>query len=106
MTPKYFNFQKTFYLKNYSYFNDLKNAPNFFGSIVVMTYFMFVLLRPHRNDREQFQRKEGRSVDFHEILKYIVATRTCLIGWLTPQDVYYLLISYTCASSITLAAAI
>jgi hypothetical protein len=28
-------------------------------SKVVMTYFMFVLLRPRRNDREQFQRKEG-----------------------------------------------
>ena len=34
-----------------------------------MTYFMFVHLRPRRNDREQFQRKEGCSVDFHAILK-------------------------------------
>ena len=34
-----------------------------------MTYFMFVLLRPRRNDREQFQKKEGRFVDFHTILK-------------------------------------
>ena len=38
-------------------------------SKVVMTYFMFVLLRPCRNDREQCQRKEGRSDDFHAILK-------------------------------------
>jgi hypothetical protein len=38
-------------------------------SKVVMTVFMFVLLRPLRNDREQFQRKEGRSIDFHAILK-------------------------------------
>jgi hypothetical protein len=38
-------------------------------SKVVMTYSMFVLLRPRRNDREQFQRKEGFSVDFHAILK-------------------------------------
>ena len=30
MTPKNFNFQKTFYRKNYSYFNDLKNTPDFF----------------------------------------------------------------------------
>ena len=30
-----------------------------------MTYFMFVLLRPRRNDREKLQRKEGCSVDFH-----------------------------------------
>ena len=28
-------------------------------SKVVMTYFMSVLLRTRRNDREQFQRKEG-----------------------------------------------
>jgi hypothetical protein len=35
----------------------------------VKKYFMFVLLRPRRNDREQFQRKEGHSVDFHTILK-------------------------------------
>ena len=34
-----------------------------------MTYFMFVLLRPRRNDKEQFQRKEGRFVDFHTILQ-------------------------------------
>ena len=34
-----------------------------------MTYFMFVLLRPHTNDKEQFQRKEGRFVDFQAILK-------------------------------------
>ena len=27
----------------------------------VKTYFMFVLLRPRRNDMEQFQRKEGRN---------------------------------------------
>jgi hypothetical protein len=33
-------------------------------SKLVMTYFMFVLLRPHRNDREQFQKIEGRFVDF------------------------------------------
>ena len=33
-------------------------------SKVVITYFMFVLLRPRRNDREQFQRKEGPSIDF------------------------------------------
>jgi len=38
-------------------------------SKVVMTYFMFVLLRPRRNDREQFQRKEGRSADPHAIPK-------------------------------------
>ena len=37
-------------------------------STVVMTYFMFVLLRPRSNEREQFQRKEGRSIDFHAIL--------------------------------------
>ena len=34
-----------------------------------MTYFMFVLLSPCRNDREQFERKEGRFVDFQAILK-------------------------------------
>ena len=34
-----------------------------------MNYFMFVLLRPRRNDREQFQRKEGCSVDLHAIMK-------------------------------------
>ena len=39
-------------------------------SKVVMTYFMFVLLRPRRNDREQFQRKEGLFIDFHEILNW------------------------------------
>ena len=38
-------------------------------SKLVMTYFMFVLLRPRRNDREQFQRKEGRFFDFQAILK-------------------------------------
>ena len=37
-------------------------------SKVVMTYFVFVLLRPQGNEREQFQRKEGRSIDFHAIL--------------------------------------
>ena len=31
---------------------------------------MFVLLRPQRNDREKFQRREGHFVDFHAILKY------------------------------------
>ena len=35
MTPKNFNFQKSFYRKNYSYFNDQKNAPNFFGCLKV-----------------------------------------------------------------------
>ena len=38
-------------------------------SKLVMTYFMFVLLRPRRNDREQFQRKEGCFIDFQAILK-------------------------------------
>ena len=37
---------------------------------VVLTYFMFVLLRPCRNAREQFQSKEGHSVDFHAILNW------------------------------------
>ena len=36
-----------------------------------MTYFMFVCTsKAPMNEREQFQRKEGRSVDFNEILKY------------------------------------
>jgi hypothetical protein len=38
-------------------------------SKLVMTYFLFVLLKPRRNARKQFQRKEGRFVDFHAILK-------------------------------------
>ena len=37
-------------------------------SKVLMTYFTFVLLRPWSNVREQFQRKEGHSIDFHAIL--------------------------------------
>ena len=37
-------------------------------SSVIMNYIMFVLLRPRRNDREQFQGKERRSMDFHAIL--------------------------------------
>ena len=50
----------------------IKKMPNFFWMLkskLVMTYFMFVLLRPCRNDREQFQRKERHSVDFQAILK-------------------------------------
>ena len=39
------------------------------GCKVVITYFMFVLPRPRSNEREQFQTKEGRSIDFHAILK-------------------------------------
>ena len=37
-------------------------------SSVLTKYIMFVLLRPRRNDREQFQKKERRSIDFHAIL--------------------------------------
>ena len=51
----------------------IKKMPlNFFWMLkskVVMTYFMFVLLRPCRNERELFQRKQGHSVDFDTILK-------------------------------------
>ena len=37
---------------------------------VESTYdFMFVLQRPSRNEMEQFQRKDGQSIDFHPILK-------------------------------------
>ena len=32
-------------------------------SKLAMTIFMFVLLRPRKNDREQFQGKEGRFID-------------------------------------------
>jgi hypothetical protein len=38
-------------------------------SKLVMNYFMFVLLGPCGNDREQFKKKEGRFVDFQGILK-------------------------------------
>ena len=38
-------------------------------SKLFMAYFMFVLLRPRRNDNDQFQRKEGRFIDFQAILK-------------------------------------
>jgi hypothetical protein len=34
----------------------------------IVTYFMFVLLRHRKNDREKFQRKEGRFVAFQAIL--------------------------------------
>ena len=37
-------------------------------SKVIMIYFMFVLLRPRSNEREQFKRKEGHFIDFHAIL--------------------------------------
>ena len=49
-------------------------------SKVVMTYFMFVLLRPRRDDREQFQIKEGRSVDFHAILMKKPLEQACSGG--------------------------
>ena len=38
-------------------------------SKLVRNYFMFVLLRPRRNDREKFQRKERHFDDFQAILK-------------------------------------
>ena len=46
---------------------------------VLMTYFMFVLLSPQSNEREQFQRKEGLSIDFQAscsiaAIKYIFKT--------------------------------
>ena len=47
----------------------IEKMPFWILSIVVMNYFMFVLLRPRRNDREQFQRKECHSIDFQAILK-------------------------------------
>ena len=36
---------------------------------VVMTYFMFVLPRPHINDKEQLKKEEVGSIDFQAILK-------------------------------------
>ena len=63
MTPKISIFKKHFTSKIKKMpltFLDFKNK-------VLMTYFMFVLLRYRSNEREQFQRKEGRSIDFHAI---------------------------------------
>ena len=37
-------------------------------SEILLIYFTFVLLRPWSNARKQFQRKGGRSIDFHAIL--------------------------------------
>ena len=38
-------------------------------SKLIMNYFIFVLLRPRRNDRAQFQSKKGCFLDYHAILK-------------------------------------
>ena len=56
-------------------------------SKLVMTYFMFVLLRPRRNDREQFQRKEIVSLIFTQFWS---RSHLSKLDQLTPQDVYYL----------------
>ena len=62
-------------------------------SKLVMTYLMFVLLRPRWNDREQFQREEWRFIDFQEILKkkslekewLVDPTRRLLPTYLLPK---------------------
>ena len=36
-------------------------------SKLVMTYSMFVLLRPQSNEKEKFQRTDCHSIDFHVI---------------------------------------
>ena len=56
-------------------------------SKLVMTYFMFVLLRPRRNDREQFQRKEGCFMIFKQFLS---RSHSSKLYRLTQQDVYYI----------------
>ena len=50
----------------------IKKVPLAFLNVkskLVMTFFMFVLLRARIIDMEQFQRKEGNFVNFHAILK-------------------------------------
>ena len=56
-------------------------------SKAVMTYFVFVLLRPRRNDREQFQRKEGCWFSRNSEVE---VTWTSLIGWPHKTSTNYL----------------
>ena len=59
-------------------------------SKVVMTNLMFVLLRPRRNDREQFQRKEGHPLIFTQFWSRIhlnkldCLTRLLSVLWVIP----------------------
>ena len=54
---------------------------------VIMAYFMFVLMRPCRNEREWSWRKQGRSVNFHAILKKLQYEQAWSVD---PTDVYYI----------------
>ena len=67
--PQKFQFKKKHFTAKITLILMIKRMPLTFLDDIVMTYFMFVLLRPRSNFREQFQRKEGRSIDFHAILK-------------------------------------
>ena len=51
-----------------------------------MAYFMFALLRSHRNDREQFQKKKVVSLIFTQFWS---RSHLSKLDRLTPQDVYY-----------------
>ena len=82
MTPKHFNFQKTFYRKNYSFFNDLKNTPNFFGCWKVK--YLWPILCLYFWGPKQWEgtiSKKRRSFHWFSHNSELEATWTSLIGW-------------------------
>ena len=87
MTPKNFNFQKTFYLKNYFYFNDLKNAPNLFGCWKVKYLWPILCLYfwgPEAMRGNKFKEKKVVPLIFTQ---FWIRSHLNQIDRLTPQDV-------------------
>ena len=92
MTPKNFNFQKTFYSKNYSYFNDQKNASNFFGCWKVKYVPILCLYFWGPKQWEGTISKKRRSFHWFSRNSELEATWISLIGWphkTSSMYVYY-----------------
>ena len=93
MTLRNFNF---IYCKKLLLIQWLKKCLQLFWMLeskLVVIYFMFVLLRPRRNDREQFQRKR-RAFHWFSSNSEVEATWASLISW--PHKTSNIIMKFTC----------
>ena len=100
MTPKNFNFQKTFYRKNYSYFNDWKNAPNFFGCWKVKYLWAILCLYfwgPEAMIGNNFKKKKVVPLIFTQ---FWISSHLNKLNWLTHRMSNMQVATYICRFTV------